>query len=84
MVAELKIRFSTGNLVAEGKEISHVAVSFSQGPRRLGAVERTGLSTFVPARASPGSNVVGVVKTVRCSSSSVSGLQTGIVSLTFV
>ena len=49
---------------------------FSQGALTRGSKERTGLSSYTPVRASPGSNVLGVVKRVRCSSSG-SGVQTG-------
>lgn len=44
---------------------------------RIGSKERTGLWSCTPARASPGSHVLGVVMGVRCSSSvSGSGVQT--------
>lgn len=67
-----------------GKEILTLlftGVSFAQGALRIGSKERTGLSSSTPARASPGLNVLGVMKSVRCSSSSGGGVQTGTVSL---
>lgn len=44
-------------------------------PRRLGAVDNMSLSTCIPTRASPGLNVIGVVKSVRCRTS-INRLQT--------
>lgn len=71
--------------VVSGKENLHCQscgisqprlLPFLQTPCRLGAVDNMSLSTCIPARASPGLNVIGVVKSVRCRTS-INRLQTG-------